>query len=284
MKFQEVIYNLKERKRRIEEGLYNCIPFPFTRFSNLVPGIEKGKYIVITASQKIGKSKFADYLFIYNPLFFMMEHPELRVKVLYFTLEMSAEEKYNEFLSHLLYRLDNIIISPTDLRSTDKRKPIDDRIFDLLESDKYKTYIERFESMVTYIDDVRNPTGINKLCRDYAESHGTLVYKEVESFNKLTGQSEKRRIIDHYEPNDDEEYRVVLIDNAANLSSESGMNLRDTIIKMSKYGIILRNQLQYIVVLIQHQAQDTEGIESQKLKLMKPSSSGLGDAKVTTRD
>ena len=79
-----------------------------------------------------GKSKLCDYMFIYEPLFFILEHPEIRMKVLYFTLEMSPEEKYNEFLSHLLYRLDNIRVSPTDLKSTDQDHPIDEHILDLL--------------------------------------------------------------------------------------------------------------------------------------------------------
>lgn len=284
MKFDKVIHNLKERKKRIEEGLYNCIPFPFPRFSSLLPGTERSKYIIITASQKIGKSKFADHVFIYEPLFFMVEHPELKIKTFYFTLEMGAEEKYNEFLSNLLFRLDDIVISPTDLRSTDRRKPVPERILALLESERYRKYIDKFEEMVTYIDDIRNPTGINKLCRDYAESHGKLVYKQVESANKLTGETEKRSIIDHYEPDDPEEYRVIIIDNMANLSTESGMDLRQTINKMSKYSIILRNQLQYIIVAIQHQSQDMEGLESQKLKLMKPSTAGLGDSKTVGRD
>ena len=80
--FQEVMHNLRVRKERVEKGLYNCIPFPFVRFRRWVPGIEKKKFIVVTANQKIGKSKFCDHLFIYEPLFFALEHSEMRVKVL----------------------------------------------------------------------------------------------------------------------------------------------------------------------------------------------------------
>lgn len=51
--FQEVMHNLRVRKERVEKGLYNCIPFPFARFRRWVPGIEKKKFIVVTANQKI---------------------------------------------------------------------------------------------------------------------------------------------------------------------------------------------------------------------------------------
>ena len=42
-------------------------------------------------------------------------------------------------------------------------------------------------------------------------------------------------------------------------SNENGMKKMATIDRMSKYGITLRNQLSYIFVLIQHQAQAQEG-------------------------
>jgi hypothetical protein len=53
---------------------------------------------------------------------------------------------------------------------------------------------------------------------------------------------------------------------------------------MSKYCITLRKQLNYIVVLIQHQAQSQEGIENIKLDRMRPTTDGLGDCKTTSRD
>lgn len=286
-RFNKVLNNLKERRERVLSGLYNCIPFPFPRFRKWVPGTEKGKFIVVTANQKVGKSKLCDYLYVYEPLFFAMEHPELKVKVLYFTLEMSPEEKYNEFLCHLLYRLDRIRVSPTDLKSTEKERPISAEILALLETEKYQKYIKAFEDMVIYMDDIRNPTGINKCCRDYALSHGHLNYKTIVTKDQVTGDAVERQIVDTddpYTPDDSEESRIIIIDNASNLTNEQGMKKMETIDRMSKYGIQLRNQLKYIFVLIQHQAQAQEGIENQKLNRLKPSSDGLADCKTTTRD
>jgi len=129
-KFQEIQEENIRRRQRIIDGKYNCLPFPFERFRKKYPGVEQGKFILVTANQKVGKSKLADFIFIYEPLFYIMEHPELKVKVLYFSLEMSAKEKYNEFLCHLLYRLDNIHIDTRILRSVDA--PCDQRILNLL--------------------------------------------------------------------------------------------------------------------------------------------------------
>lgn len=128
---------------------------------------------------------------------------------------------------------------------------------------------------------------INKRCRDYALSHGHLNFKEVDVVDSLNGKVSKMEVVDSdnpYTPDDPEEYRIVIVDNASNLALESGMKKMENIDKLAKYGITLRNQLKYIFVLIQHQAQAQEGIENQKLNKIKPSSDGLADCKTTTRD
>lgn len=285
--FNSVMNYLKERKKRAEGGKYNCIPWPFKRFRELLPGTEMGKYIIVTANQKVCKTKFCDFVFVYETVFFLMEHPEVKVKMFYFCLEESARKKFIEFQCHLLYRLDNIIISPTELSSTDKDKPVPDSIINLLESDRYKKYIEKFEEIVEYIDNERNPTGINKKLREYALDHGHLNFKNIEVKDPVTNNLVTKEVVDAvnpYTPDDPELYIISIVDNASNLTPESGLNKMQTIEKLSKYIITLRDQLNITTVLIQHQAQAQEGIENFKLNKIKPSSDGLADCKVTTRD
>lgn len=285
-KFQEIQEENRLRRERILSGKYNCLPFPFERFRKVYPGFEQSKYVLLSANQKIGKSKLADFLFIYEPLFYSMEHPELKVKVLYFSLEMSAKEKYNEFLCHLLFRLDKKHIDTRTLRSIDK--PCDPHILELLESDKYQRYIKAYEDMVLFDDTIKNPTGINKRCRDYALEHGHYNFTTIKIPNEFTGELEDKQIVDPIKPytqDDEDEYRFIILDNAANLATEKGCpTLRDAIEKMSKYGITLKKQLNYIFVLIQHQAQSQEGIENIKLDRMIPTADGLGDNKAIIRD
>lgn len=285
--FNSVMSYLKDRRDRAISGKYNCIPWPFPRFRELLPGTEKGKFIIVTANQKVCKTKFCDFVYVYETLFFVMKHPEIKVKIFYFCLEESARKKFIEFQCHLLYRLDNIIISPTELASTDKDKPVPEKIFNLLESERYQQYIKKFEEMVEYIDNEKNPTGINKRCRDYALSHGHLNFKTIEVKDPVSGKMVERNIVDPinpYTPNDPEEQVMVLVDNASNITLESGMNKMQTIEKFAKYSITLRDQLNMTVILIQHQAQAQEGIENFKLGKIKPSSDGLADCKTTTRD
>lgn len=285
-RFDEVQAENLARRERVVEGKYNCLPFPFPRFQKLYPGFEQSKYICITASQKVGKSKLADYLFIYEPLFNMLDNGGPKIKVLYFSLEMAAKEKYNEFLCHLLFRLDGIRIDTRRLRSVDK--PCDPHIFELLASERYQKYIKAFEETVIFNDTDKNPTGINRKCRDYALEHGHMNYITYQAPNEITGEIEDKKGVDPIKPytqDNEDEFRIIILDNAANLVTEKGCkDQREAIEKMSKYCITLRKQLNYIVILIQHQAQAQEGIENIKLDQVKPSASGLGDAKTTVRD
>lgn len=282
--FDRAIEKLKIRRQRVIDGLINCIPLPFPRLRVWLPGIEKKRYIIATANQKVGKSKFVDYVFVYESIFYAIQHPEqLRLKILYFTLEMGSEEKFYEFICHLLFRLDNIRITPTDLKSTSSDKPVPQEILDKIESEKYQFYINKFKEIVTYINDIKNPTGINKYIRSFMLDRGKFHFKKGKAKDEI-GNTIEVDMIDYFEYNDPDEYVLVILDNYSNLTLESGMNKMQTIEKMSKYAITLRDQFELNFIAVQHQAQAQEGIENQKLNKLYPSSDGLADCKTTTRD
>lgn len=48
--FNRVYDSLIEKRDRILSGMINCIPWGFPRFENELPGIERGKYYLITAN------------------------------------------------------------------------------------------------------------------------------------------------------------------------------------------------------------------------------------------
>lgn len=283
--FDRHINELKERRDNILSGGINSIPLKFDRFRKWLPGIERRKYTIITANQKVGKSKYADDNYIYHPFFYALDNPDkVRFKAIYFTLEMGKKEKYNEFLSHLLMRLDKLRISPSDLKSTNNEHPVPKYVLDLLETERYQRYIRAYEETVTYVEHIKNPTGINKFCREYALNRGKFIMKKGYYKDPESGDTLERDVIDYYQPDDPDEYVVVVVDNFSNLTLESGMSTRQNIEKLSKYMITLRDQLEFSVVAVQHQAQSQEGIDNFKLNKLKPSPDGLADAKTTIRD
>lgn len=279
-----ILQELIEKRESALKGELNCIPFPFVGFRKALPGIEKAKYLIITANQKIGKTKFCDFTFVYETLFHTLEHPNVKAKILYFCLEESAKKKKLDFFCHLLYRLDGITISSTELSSIGKPAP--EKVIKLLQSERYNKYINAFQKIVEFHDDVKNPTGIFKICEERALAKGHYNYEEYILKDPLGNPIKKRKrdAINPYTPIDPSIYNIVIVDNASNLAYESGMSKMQTIERFSKYAVELRNIFKYTIILIQHQAQAQEGIENAKMKRNKPTTDGLAEAKSTSRD
>ncbi len=280
--YKRVLSNIEERKHRLENGYANCIPWGLPRFERVLPGIEKGKYYLLTANSKVGKTQITDDLFLINIFEQVIDNGlNVRVKIFYFSLEMTKEEKMLTLFSNLLYQKEGIRLSPTELRSTSSERPIDDEVLDLIR--KYEDYFKLIEEMVVFIDDVRNGYGMFNLVRGFMEQNGTMHYKE------LTIDGKTHKVRDYYEADDDDLYVFAIIDHIGLISTETRdgkkLNLFDSIsILSSDYLIRLRNIYKVIPVVVQQQASSQESVENKKANKLKPSLDGLGDNKTTQRD
>lgn len=281
-----IINNLKERREKILTGEINCIPSSFTRFRDDFVGVEQGKYYLISAATKGGKTQLTSKMFIYDPLFYAYKNPDkIHLKVFYFPLEESVESITLRFMAHLIAKLSNdkIRISPLDLKSTNENKPVPQEILDLLETEEYQSILKFFEETVLFFED-RGPTGIYKQVRSYAEKNGIVHKKKITITNKETGDTEEREVFDYYEPNDPKEYVIILTDHVSLLNPESGMDLRESINRFSEYMVMFRNRYNYIPVVIQQQNTETMGLDAFKAGKVRPTITGLGDSKYTGRD
>jgi replicative DNA helicase len=73
---------LLKNKQDREMGKHICIPTPFPRMAEFFPGIQKGRYGIITANSKIGKTQITDFLFLYYPFLLQkFTNTNLRPKV-----------------------------------------------------------------------------------------------------------------------------------------------------------------------------------------------------------
>lgn len=264
MTLHERVYeDLKKRRQKVLDGDINCIPFPFERFRKEFPGIEQAKYLLLTASTKVGKTQITDFLALYHPLIYAYSNPDkIRYKLIYFTLEMSAEQKYRQFICYLLYVLSKgkIRIDPKTLRSTNGAIPLPEEILNLLNSNEYKPFFDFFNANVIFIDSIRNPTGIYAFCRDYALNNGTQYTKNIIFRNSSNNTEDIKTVDDYYTQNDEKEYRFVVVDHYGLFTLESDrsagkLDLRGTIGKWSnEYAIKLRNKYNFIVCGVQQQS------------------------------
>lgn len=279
-----IIENLKERRERVLKGDINCIPFTFNRFSNDLPGIERGKYYLVSGNTKAGKTQITNYMFLYTPLLYAYKNPDkVRVKIFYFPLEETPEAITLRFMSYLLFTLSGKRVAPIDLKSTNSNKVLPEEILELLNSEEYQSILKFYEDNVIFLNE-RNPTGIWKTMVKYAESTGTIHKKTVNITNKETGLVEQREVFDYYEPNDSNEYVICLTDHVSLLENERGFDLRQTIIKFSEYMMIIRNKYHYIPVVVQQQSTETSNLEAFKNNKIRPTMAGLSDCKYTGKD
>lgn len=279
----EVIASIERRRENVLNGGVNCIPLPFKRFRKEIPGIEQGQYVLISANQKVGKSQLANFIYVYNVLDYCFEHKDqCSCHIIYFALEESIQRIIERYMSHLLYKLDGLRYTPSDLRSTSIGGPIPETVIELLTSEKYQERLRFFEECVQFDTENTNPTGVLRVCEEYAKSVGTYKSHKVSSKANFTKEIE---VFDSYMQNDPNHYKIVIVDHVSLIDKEQGFRTKDSIDKLSEYFVkYLRNRYNFTCVAIQQQSAEVEGLEAQKQKKMTPSSSGLSDSKYTAKD
>lgn len=285
--FDSVYQQIIENKRLREEGKDIAIPFPFARFSEEIPGIQKGRYIITTANQKVGKTQFTDFLFLYGPYRFIKEtNTNIKIKILYFTLEMGKEDKIKYALSHFLFVHKGIRIHPDRMDSVFKGYILEDKIVKAIE--ELKPYLEDFLNHVIFYDHTKNPYGIYKTVRDYAHSNGHYEDKNGVILNTEwieKGTNEEAKKIFRYVPNDPDEFVIIITDHVSLLTPENNETPREAMIRFSSdYCLSIRDRWKYIVVSVQQQTSAQEGVENAQANMIRPSSNGLGDNKLSGRD
>lgn len=281
---ERTISNLETRREKILNGGINSIPSPLVRFRSEFIGIEQGKYYCITASTKGGKTQFASFMFLYNTLLYSYNNPDkVRVKYFYYALEETPENVTERFMSYLL----NILtqgkykVSPEDLKST-ANTPIDEEILNTLKSEEFKNILNFYEQHVEFSPS-RNATGVYHEVKKYMEEHGT-VHKRPQKVKDDFGNTKEIQVFDWYEPNDPDEYVLVIFDHLSLIQTERGMTLKQSADKLSEYFVLLRNRYNVSPVLIQQQAFEMESLDAFKSNKLRPTAQGLADSKYTSRD
>lgn len=280
-----------QRQRRIE-GKLNAIPFPLKRFSTVLPGIEQGRYYNVTAQSKVGKTQLADFLFVYSPLEYLMQNPDagLKLKIDYFSLEMSKESKMMQLMSYFLFKKKGIILSPTKLESK-YEYVLEEEILKFF--DEERDFFDFFEKHVRIIDNIKNPFGMYKEIRRHYHTHGHYVDKNG---NKLDtrkielGIDDEYLKVHHYVPDDDELYYESVYDHIGLISPEKGYTLHQAMSKFSSdYLVSARNKWNHTPVVVQQQALEGEKQQFTNsgrsiIAKLRPSPDMLGDNKLIGRD
>ena len=282
---ERMINKMIDKREKVLSGKINSIPHLFPRFGKAFFGIERGKYYLVSANQKVGKSQFTNYFFVFNPILYAFKNRDkIRLKIMYFNMEETEEVLYLRFISYLLYIVSGgkILLSTTDLTSA-ANVALPQHILDLLETSPYKEVLDFYEQCVEFRGE-RHPTGIKIAIDSYIRSHGTIIRKPIEYEDKLTGEVKTMNIFDKYIPNDPDEYFLPIFDHIGLTQPEKGQTLKQAIDDVSTYNVKIRNRYEASPVVVQQQAGDQESVENFKYSKLRPTPGGLSDSRYPSRD
>lgn len=284
---EEIITNKKKR----EAGEDLVIPWKnFPKLSTAIPGVQRGRYVIITGASKSGKSQTCDALYVMEPLEYIRNHPtNIKPKIYYFSLEMSKEDKITQLLSNKIYKDTGFIIRPDDLKSYFTNYIAEDWIIELIESNSYTEYFKFLEENIEYIDWIKHATGIYSHMRNIAKQNGKFYFKGKEVVIP-DGADWTKYPYDYYEPNNSDEFIIVIIDHVSLLQAEGNKTQRDAMTLFSSvYCLRMRDNFKFCVVVIQQQSMDSDKPEYNHkgeliLSKIRPSTDGFGDSKLSVRD
>lgn len=266
------------------EGRSDCLPSPYDRFRNDFPGLESPSYIVVTAFTKGGKSQFVSHTFIFKPLLdSYLGKIRQKIRILYFPLEESPERVMQRFMSWALFQMTDgeIHVSPSDLRSV--RNPLPEKVLDMIEGEEFRRLMDWFEDHVLFYEE-SSPGAIYNICKGYAEKHGK-VYRKTDTVTDETGEEKKIERFDHYEQDDPDEIRIIVIDTINLIEPEPGLTRKESIDKLSRYLLkYARNRYGMSSVVVQQQAFEGESVSYVRSGNVNVTVGGLGDSKYTGRD
>ena len=185
--------NIEEGRRGRNIGISTGLPV----IDSLIYGIQRKYLYTIGADTSGGKTSFAIDVFVYNLLKNAGNTP---VSILYYSFEMSSDILFAKILSLYIFDTFGQIISYQEILSL--TEAISDEKFFYIE--KAKDWLLNVQEHVTIYDKALSPGGIYATCKEWLKNFGTFV------------QIDEHK--EHYEDNEENAYKVVLIDHVSLIS------------------------------------------------------------------
>lgn len=183
--YEEVLGELEQNKSNKEKGIANGIPFPFERWRDYIPTIDKGMHVGVLAGTGIGKSRLVRH-FIYEMVKFSMNN-SYPTKILYFALEDGKQQVFKKIISHYLFDICGIRVPTKVLDSKEDALP--DEYLNIIKS--HKEFYNKFLEIVAVINDASSPSEIFNICQKayakFGKTHHLIVI--IDNLSNVTKDS-----------------------------------------------------------------------------------------------
>jgi KaiC/GvpD/RAD55 family RecA-like ATPase len=246
----------------------------FNRLVNVIPNIQQGTYYLIGGATGSGKTAFTDDAFLYNP-YDASKESNIEVEWIYYSFEIDKTIKIVKGITRkLLY--DYQILTDVNYVLSRGKNRISAEVYEKVMM--LRRYFEEFEDKISIFDLATPPSKIKDYVHNYAKRNGKIITKQVETGNGTEA------IFDRYEPNNPNKYVIIVIDHISLTDSEKGNTTKETIDKLSQMLVPIRNNYNFIPVVVQQLSFDSQSVNRRSSKRVTPVLADFGDSKYTTRD
>ena len=256
MTLEEQILNEIDRGRA---GFNHGITMGMPKLESIMDGNTRETYTLIMSNSGSGKTSFALYSYVYNPLIAHLDDNDY--KCLFISLEMNEISLYIKLLSIYIFETYGIQLSYKEILSRKREYILSDEHYELVKAcipwvTKVKKHLEIYDKKAS------------------AKTVYAILKQRLEKMGKFV-ETETRQI---YIPNNQNLVYNVVIDHIALITPSDGRKLKEEIDLLSAYLVTLREKCKISPVVIQQANREQGNIE--RFKAGK-SAFSINDAKDT---
>lgn len=247
---------------QIEKGMNGenwGLPMGLPKLESVIDGVTRATYSLIFGSTGSGKSSFALYSYIYKPIMDNIDNPNF--KVVYYSLEMSAETLFVKLLSIYLFEKYGKELSYKDILSKRRGKRLSNEDFLIIKDSE--AWLNRLEEIITVYD--------RTLTADRMYSH---LLKELEKHGRFE-ETESRKI---YIPNNKNQIILVVIDHIALMRKDKGRTKKEEIDLASNYLVTLRNRCGISPLIIMQMNRTSSSMDRRNAGFQEPQLDDIKDS------
>jgi replicative DNA helicase len=215
------------------------------KLEGIVDGVTQNTYTLVFSPTGSGKTSLALYSYIYKPL---MEHlHDDNFKVIYYSLEMSAELLFAKLLSIYIFETYGIELSTKELLSKKKDYVLSDDYYNIVK--ECMPWLHKVEKIITVYDKALNAETLYKSLSSELEKTGEFI------------EDNNRKI---YVPKNEDQVTLVVIDHLSLVRRSGGRSLKEEMDLISAYLVTLRNRCKISPLVIMQANRNSSSMDRRK--------------------
>lgn len=233
------------------------------KLKKIIAGVQRSMYTVIAGSTGSGKTTFVLYTYIYRQLMSMLG--DERLKIIYYSLEMTGETLLAKIASLYMYETFGREVTFNTILSRDGI--ISDEDYELVM--KTREWLELVQKHLIIYDKGLTCNGLYAHLKTYAEANGDFSTTEHQQI---------------YTPYVEDQYTIVVIDHIGLIRKMAGQSKKDAIDMSSNYLIQFRNKCGFSPVVLMQVNRQSSSMDRRKGDMQELQLDDLKDSGTPSED